>query len=322
MRSPFLKYLFLLLFFCSACDAVAQVRVGHMRTNTKKGKKKHQPDIPVEARTPENVITEIKAVTPREARKEMDALFYVPWNDKTGLDFEHFLCNKNLYNKFLPAKDTDLTKIIYPDYRIFYHKLNERNMAASGIDDAFLHDRIEHMLTERADSLDAGYISGTITDTNFIFTISIDSPAASAITINPVIYAVNESTYYYNISALFNKYESWMIVKSKDILEHEQIHFDIFELYARKMRKLLVESLKKNYMEGMTGDLTNEISPAFEQLYQELNDMQLQFDRETMALTSSNAPLFKTNTKWKKLLVSQIGLLNEYSIPEGTVLLK
>lgn len=35
----------------------------------------------------------------------------------------------------------------------------------------------------------------------------------------------------------FNPNDSWMLIKDDRTLEHEQIHFNIAELYARKMRK-------------------------------------------------------------------------------------
>jgi hypothetical protein len=303
-------------------DAVAQVRVGHMRSNRKVNKKRKKERVTQEERMQTRVFSEIREIKAPQSRKELDANFYVQWNEKSGLNFENFQCNKGLYNKFLPSKDTDLTKVIYPDYRIFYQKLNERMLAANGIDDELWRARIANILTEHSDSMEADDFSEQMVDSGFMYTISVDSPAASVITISPLIYAVNESTYYYNISALFSKYESWMIIKSKDILEHEQIHFDIFELYARRMRRTLVETLRKNYADGMTGDLTNEISPEFERIYQQLNDLQLDFDRETMALTAANAPLLKTNTKWKDYLRAQIAALSAYEIPEGTVILK
>src|SRR5258708_7210019 len=49
----------------------------------------------------------------------------------------------------------------------------------------------------------------------------------------------NDSTYTYNVKAVFYRYTSWAKVKdtTKYLLAHEQLHFDITELYARKMRK-------------------------------------------------------------------------------------
>jgi hypothetical protein len=41
----------------------------------------------------------------------------------------------------------------------------------------------------------------------------------------------------YDVEALFNRKKSWSRGKSESLLQHEQLHFDIAELYARKIRK-------------------------------------------------------------------------------------
>ena len=46
------------------------------------------------------------------------------------------------------------------------------------------------------------------------------------------------------IKTYFDPNESWMLLKNDYVLQHEQIHFDLTELYARKMRKS-VESLRQ-----------------------------------------------------------------------------
>jgi len=53
---------------------------------------------------------------------------------------------------------------------------------------------------------------------------------------------------YYKLKCFFNKNKSWTIVNDNDILKHEQLHFDISELYTRKIRKsydsLYVKNIK------------------------------------------------------------------------------
>lgn len=41
----------------------------------------------------------------------------------------------------------------------------------------------------------------------------------------------------YNIKSFFSKYDSWTTVNDSATLKHEQVHFDILELYTRKARK-------------------------------------------------------------------------------------
>lgn len=249
----------------------------------------------------------------------MDALLYVKWQKSKQLQYSDFTYNKNIYDKLLPAQDTDLTKIIYPDYRDFYKRLNERLNPANLNEDSLWKARVEKVLREKpgknAINLRAGAELGDV------FSITVDSPAASVINILPIIYARSENVYYYNITALFSRYDSWMIVKSKDILEHEQIHFDIFELYARKMRKYLVEVIQNNYMAGTMNEITDDIAPVFEQLYKQLNDLQLEFDRQTAALTAKNASLANTNAVWKKGIAQQLAELEQYAVPEATITL-
>lgn len=48
----------------------------------------------------------------------------------------------------------------------------------------------------------------------------------------------------FSIKTYFDPNQSWMLLKNDYVLQHEQIHFDLTELYARKMRKS-VESLRQ-----------------------------------------------------------------------------
>src|SRR5690348_5350311 len=41
----------------------------------------------------------------------------------------------------------------------------------------------------------------------------------------------------YDVAAVFVKNKSWSDAQTKELLAHEQLHFDIAELYARKIRK-------------------------------------------------------------------------------------
>ena len=246
--------------------------------------------------------------------------FYVQWKKDRKLRYDDFRLNRNLYNKFVDDRDTDLINTVYPDYIAFYNKLKQRREQEPIIDEAE-DERIEKMLQAKLDSMNKGYISTAYLDIDMSFTINIDSPAASVINLTPSIYAINESTWYFNITPVFSKYDSWMIVKSEDIRQHEQIHFDIFELYARKMRQHLLATLKKSYGTGMVNDLSTAITPVYEQLYQMLNQMQLDFDKQTGALTATNAPLNNTNAAWNKMLKEQLDALSEYELNEGTIML-
>jgi len=323
MRALAIQLILVIFFCCYAQDACCQVRIrrGIRLPKFRNKEKVHQPK--KQASKKRNIDLELHSIPPGNKDNAIDEHFYVKWNNTCKLAYNDFKYNKNLYDKFVPDKDTDLINTIYPDYIAFYNSLRKRKEQdqAYMVDDA--HDeRIERMLRLKVDSIEQGFISSATLNIDLSFTLTVDSPAASVLALTPVIYALNESTYYFNITPLFNKYDSWMIVKSADILQHEQIHFDIFELFARKMRKHLVETLQKDYSNSTTYDMSLEITPVYELLYQQLNQMQVDFDKQTGEKTAVNQSLNNINALWNEQLRVQLDALRKYELPEGTIMLK
>ena len=80
----------------------------------------------------------------------------------------------------------------------------------------------------------------------------------------------------YEVTALFYPQKSWYHRELCDsvVLRHEQLHFDITELYARRMRTL---------MDGKTFsvDVRAEVRRIFKQINRELSEFQSRYDRET-----------------------------------------
>jgi len=272
-------------------------------------------------RAAEAVKFTIKPETVAGARKSLDAHFYIPWGKNRSLYYTDFLNNKQLYNKFLSPQDTDLTDIIYPDYRAFYSKMNER-ILADGASYAAWQARIQKAIEYNYDSLQGLKEPLDFSTLGAEDELSVDSPAASVVILNPIIYPTDDGSWYYNITALFSKYDSWLIIKSRDIVDHEQIHFDIYELYARMMRKAVVDNLRRNFASDNLANAQNELNAEFEQLFQQMYDRHLDFDRETMTFTSNNAPLNAMNLKWKNMLRKEMVLLKDYEVPEGHIFLK
>ena len=64
--------------------------------------------------------------------------------------------------------------------------------------------------------------------------------AGTAVAIKAKPYMVKNKIHY-DVHALFNKNKSWYRDQSSTLLAHEQLHFDIAELYARKARKKIKE---------------------------------------------------------------------------------
>lgn len=83
----------------------------------------------------------------------------------------------------------------------------------------------------------------------------------------------------YEVTSYFNPWLSWVKVNSgKDyLLKHEQLHFDITELHARKLRKKLAEVNSASLLKDPKGILTR----IYQSVEKERATMQLKFDKES-----------------------------------------
>jgi len=104
----------------------------------------------------------------------------------------------------------------------------------------------------------------------------------------------------YSFYAFFVPSSSWYISEkvTTKTLSHEQLHFDIAELYARKLRKQFSE---------------NEISPdiaerLFKVLYKEYRTTQELYDRETQ-----NGTRQRVQKSWLLKVSSQLAHFKAYS---------
>lgn len=57
-----------------------------------------------------------------------------------------------------------------------------------------------------------------------------------------------DNSYRFNVKTIFNKKKSYIIKvnNTQNLLQHEQLHFDILEIYARKIRKKLLYLYSKD----------------------------------------------------------------------------
>ncbi len=80
----------------------------------------------------------------------------------------------------------------------------------------------------------------------------------------------------FEVSTHFYPHKSWYQPELCDdvILGHEQLHFDISELYARQMRKRLRET-------RFTQHVKAEIKAIYKEITVALNDFQNRYDEET-----------------------------------------
>ena len=80
----------------------------------------------------------------------------------------------------------------------------------------------------------------------------------------------------YIVSTYFYPDRSWYQANICDevILSHEQLHFDISELYARKMRKIMDNTT-------FTKNVKAEVKAIYREINKELAEFQQVYDRET-----------------------------------------
>ncbi|MBS1653697.1 MAG: DUF922 domain-containing protein [Bacteroidetes bacterium] len=79
----------------------------------------------------------------------------------------------------------------------------------------------------------------------------------------------------YQITCRFSKNKSWVAHKSDYVLKHEQGHFDITELFARKLNKAVGELVKKKNVKQ------SEFSSVYKKLMKEKTELQNEYDTET-----------------------------------------
>lgn len=108
----------------------------------------------------------------------------------------------------------------------------------------------------------AGFVASTHTGIHFSYSFTINQK--------------KEVKVAYTVESFFNREKSWFIpdLVTPHILNHEQAHFDITELYARILRKRLSE--KK-----FTSKIKTEIEQIYRATEKERIAMQRRFDKET-----------------------------------------
>tara|TARA_R110002073_G_scaffold122928_1_gene266115 strand:+ start:3795 stop:4325 length:531 start_codon:yes stop_codon:yes gene_type:complete len=80
----------------------------------------------------------------------------------------------------------------------------------------------------------------------------------------------------FKVDTHFYPDKSWYKPKLANpiILSHEQLHFDISEVYARKFRQILAKT-------KFTNNAKSEVKAIYRNILRELNDYQNQYDSET-----------------------------------------
>ena len=95
---------------------------------------------------------------------------------------------------------------------------------------------------------------------------------SSGILIN---FTYNDKSLSFDVTCNFDKIKSWVRVKNDHILAHEQGHFDITEIHARKLYRNL-----KAYR-FRQASVSKDIHEIYQNVVNDLQLMQTEYDRET-----------------------------------------
>jgi hypothetical protein len=124
--------------------------------------------------------------------------------------------------------------------------------------------------------------------------------AGTAVQIKAQPFYVNKKIMY-DVFAYFNKDKSWARDKSDALLKHEQLHFDIAEMYARKIRKKINELSSRNVNDVKT--YNESITP----LLNESNDADERYDLETL-----HGAITKRQAVWEQKIREELTSLQDF----------
>lgn len=108
-----------------------------------------------------------------------------------------------------------------------------------------------------------------------------------------------------HVTNIFDCHKSWVRINQKrrpELLEHEQLHFDIAEVYARRLRKAF-SSARINYF-----NLHKKTAYVFQQVYKDYMVRQEQFEEETEYSLN-----IKKQEEWVKQVSEELKALQVFS---------
>lgn len=103
----------------------------------------------------------------------------------------------------------------------------------------------------------------------------------------------------YKIGTYFEKLSSWTITKDSTSLEHEQIHFDIYELFARKIRKAFYRLNEEQNID------LKKYEATFNSFIEENNKYNELYDVDVITNQAKQQ-------KWRECIAKELEELKEY----------
>ena len=116
-------------------------------------------------------------------------------------------------------------------------------------------------------------------------------------------------TMIFTVEAIFLKSKSYLKEDSPYIIKHEQLHFDICELYARKLRQLIAEKDFKKVKK-----IVEEIQRMYNKTFADCQREETKYDNDTEH--SMNAAKQKV---WNDLVAQQLKDLEKYASTEVNI---
>lgn len=104
--------------------------------------------------------------------------------------------------------------------------------------------------------------------------IGTDAVASTSTSLG-IAYQLTEGQLKYHITCYFNKEKSWGLMKTDYILAHEQGHFDITEIFARRLNEAL-----QNYQFNKK-TFKKDIGQIYQSIVSEKEEYQKIYDAET-----------------------------------------
>ena len=115
----------------------------------------------------------------------------------------------------------------------------------------------------------------------------------------------DDTAFNYDINAVFFRYLSWIYDSTR--LGHERLHFDIGEIYARRMRRWL-------YVTCLDNDSYNMVKIKLNELYYDHAKYHVLYDKETHGGKLPNMQLM-----WERNLKKQMDTLQRWEKPQGSI---
>lgn len=126
----------------------------------------------------------------------------------------------------------------------------------------------------------------------------------NAVTVSGIYFKINlgPTGFGDSIVAVFYKDDSWVKNPNDVQLAHEQGHFDITEIFARKLRKLRMEFIPRR------GDPEYQLKQLYDEVDRKRDVMEKEYDRET---SHSANPV--AQRQWNERIRRELAQLERYA---------